>query len=506
MVTKEKSFENQINEYMENQLKNCDMENQKPKIIREALFGINKYHGWEVNLLDLPPLQRLRNIHQNGLTFFTYPTAIQTRFDHTLGVLTLAGKYIDALKLKSNVVSIQNEYMIRISALLHDIGHGPFSHLSEEVYSSIEPLKSIKKKKPFTQGGSDSKPHEILSYFMIKSPALGEKISKLQELYKDQIKDPLDIDKISQSIIGKMKINEDKYFQDIINGAFDADKLDYIQRDCYFSGLKMSIDLDRIFYGLEIDAREKKKGVIINISGVHNLEQLLFNKILLNPSIYHHHKVRATSCMFKSIFEIIEDNNLEIDGLKFDNVIDFLKIDDNFFQNYQNKPPILRDYLENIFNRSLLKRALVISMKTIAGDENSIKLGYERLLKWQEDDKKIKEFRLKLAEKINSDPTCVQKVSYYDLWLDIPKISSTREVSQFNVKIMDNEYKRFNELIPIDNWLETYQQIQFRGNIFCPAIPEIRKATAKHAKKILQDELQLVLNNDAEKLAKIPGL
>ncbi|MHA1855897.1 MAG: HD domain-containing protein [Promethearchaeota archaeon] len=492
------SFQEEINSLMKDKLNRVEIKKQNSKIIRESIFGINKFNGWEISLLDLPILQRLRNIHQNGLTFFTYPTAIHTRFDHTLGVTSIAGKYIDNIQLKSDFIKNIDKYHIRLASIFHDVGHGPFSHLSEEIYSQMEPIKSIKKEDIFTSGGSDSKPHEILSYFIVKSESIQEILKQIPGLYVDDFNgEKIDSNLIGQCIIGKVDDLEKKYYQDVINGTFDADKLDYILRDCYFSGLKMSIDIERIFYGLEIDEREEKpKGIISNISSVHNLEQLLFNKVILYPSIYHHHKVRCASCMFKSVIEIIHDFNLEIDRMNFQNVIDFLKVDDSFFQNYMNKPEILKKYLRKINNRVLLKRALVLSMKTIEGDDDLVKSGYEELLTWQEDVEKIQDFRIRLAEKVG--------ISKYDVWLDIPKTSSTREASQHWVKIMKDNYEKFNELFPIDDWLKTYQQIQYKAHIFCPPIDYIRKKVAKEAKKLLQDEIGLSIKPYAEQLAKLP--
>ena len=107
------------------------------------------------------------------------------------------------------------------------------------------------------------------------------------------------------------------YLSDLVNGPFDADKLDYMPRDAYFAGLKMDVDLDRIAYTCLVDERAggHPRRLCSDISGAHNLEQILFNKILLYSSMYHHHKVRTAVCMLKSMFEIIKDRNLSPGGL-----------------------------------------------------------------------------------------------------------------------------------------------------------------------------------------------
>ena len=398
-----------------------------------------------------------------------------------MGVTSLAGKYVENLIEKSNdEIKPIDLYQIRIAAIMHDVGHGPFSHLSEDIFSNLEPIKSIKNKTTFTAGGSDAKAHEVLSFFITNSQPMQEILGNIQSLYSEKFEETIDIKLICQTIVGAVKNKPKKYYQAIINGVVDADKLDYIQRDVYFTGLKMGIDIDRIFSGVELDDRpEYGRNVVMNVSSVHNVEQLLFNKILLHPSMYHHHKVRAASCMFKSLFEIMNDYHLDIDGLNFEKVTDFLEIDDSAFLHYQSKKEPLQSYLKNLIQRNLLKRALVISMKTVEGEEPSVKSGYKKFLQLQKDEDKIREIRQKIAIKVG--------VSEYDIWLDIPKSSSIREGPQYWVKIMKDMYEEFSNYIPFDFWLDAYQSIQYRAHVFCPPIDPLRKEVAKEAKKILQE-------------------
>ena len=103
------------------------------KIIHDSVWGTQVFEGWEVAIMDLPLLQRLRSIHQTSLAYLTFPTALHTRFDHSLGVCS------GTKRLASRVLGLKSGEKphdeLTAAALLHDIGHGPFSHLSEETYA-----------------------------------------------------------------------------------------------------------------------------------------------------------------------------------------------------------------------------------------------------------------------------------------------------------------------------------------------------------------------------------
>src|ERR1700724_3543611 len=112
-----------------------------PKAIKDSVWGMIDLTGSEVILLDSPPLQRLRRIHQLGLCFLTFPTATHTRFEHTLGVIYQAERMVRALAVRSEghaQLVLSALKTIRLAALLYDVGHLPLSHVSERFYSDEE--------------------------------------------------------------------------------------------------------------------------------------------------------------------------------------------------------------------------------------------------------------------------------------------------------------------------------------------------------------------------------
>jgi len=490
----EQDFKDKIEEWLSATLDKNLINKKGPKIIRDPVHGIQRFFGWEINFLDLPIIQRLRYIKQNAFAYLIYPGALQTRFDHTLGVSILTEKFANILRKKGfNDLDENLQNNLRIAAIFHDVGHGPLSHLSEEVYSQLDVIQEILTKPEFVAVKQNVKTHELLSYYIIKSDKLKELFQKANKCYP---KVSFDIDLISESIIGNVSDLKRKYCQDIINGSFDADKLDYIQRDCYFTGLIMGVDVERIFHAIIPKDDGIKKEIALDISGSHNIEQLLFNKLLLHPSLYHHHKVRACTCMFKSIFEIVKDKDLAIDGKKYDNPVDFLEITDDFFFSYKDKPSVIQPHIKNLRNRVLFKRALVICGDFLNPVNLSTIKSYKDFLKWMEDPEKIRDFRRLICDK-------VKDITDYDVWLDFPKPPSLREASQCSIQVREGEYKTLDELFPTSGWLNTYLEHKIRGYVFCPPIKKIRERVHEISRKILKDDFNIELTEDCYHQCKI---
>lgn len=490
----EQEFKEKIEDWLSRFVSKNLIKKKEPKIIRDPVHGIQRFFRWEINFIDLPIIQRLRNIRQNAFAFLPYPGALHTRFDHTLGVSILTEKFANLLRKKGfSDLDENRQNNLRIAAIFHDVGHGPFSHLSEEVYSQLDLIQEILKKPKFVAVKQNVKTHELLSYYIVKSDTLNELFQKTHKCFPDV---KIDIDLISESIIGNISDLQKKYCQDIINGSFDADKLDYIQRDCYFTGLSMGLDVERIFHSVIPKDDGTKKEIALDISGAHNLEQLLFNKLLLYSSLYHHHKVRACTCMFKSIFEIIKDKDLEIGGKKFDNPVDFLEITDDFLLSYNDKPSVIQPLIKNLRNRVLLKRALVICGDFLDPVNPSTIKSYGDFLSGMEEPDNVRELRRLISDQIDG-------LTEYDVWVDIPKTPSLREASQCSIQIKDGHYKTLDELFPTSGWLNTYLEHKMRGYVFCPPFKIKRKQVHLITRKILKDYFDIELTEDCYHQCKI---
>jgi HD superfamily phosphohydrolase len=489
--------------WVEQTLKNTRCENVRAnKVIEDAVLGSHGFSKWEINLIDTPLLQRLRKISQTGFANLLFPCANHTRFEHTLGVAAMAGRFFEAVKNRHpKMVNEHNYEELRMAALMHDVGHGPFSHVSEKAFEALPEFQEYLKNPMF--GNCTPKPHEIISYLIVTSEAFTEFFNSC--LKEREYRINFDFNRIGSMIIGNMTNAWEAYLADIINGAFDSDKFDYILRDCYFTGIRMTVDISRILHTVSIDTKKSfgRQGLIVDLSGSIFVEQILFNKLLLFSSLYHHHKERAAECMLKSVFEIIRDKNLKINNLSLNKVSDFLSLTDFDLLTPLGKTGDLERMTLNIYNRNLLKRALVISWYTIKPDndqtdkEASQKAAYRRLLSIGKNPEFVRKIREMIAEQIG------WKCSVYDIWLDLPQPPTFREAKQVLVKITDDQCERLDSILKVSHWLETYAENKGKGHVFCPPDPELRRDVNKAAKNVLKELLNIEFNDFATNYAKI---
>lgn len=499
----------QIEKYVDDLLKSQPQPKiyEEGKLIRDAIGGCWYFDKEDVSLLDSTFIQRLRRVHQNGLAYQTYPCARHTRFEHTLGVTILVDKMAKELwsHLKDkdkHLVDTETTRKLKFAAILHDCGHGSFSHVSEEIYNSYPEVQDEYKNPKFSK--SQNKPHEIISYYIVTN-------KKFQD-FLDMIADKnrfsrIDQDRIAELIIGNPDAKLDQYLCDMINGTFDADKLDYMQRDAYFTGLQMSVDVERILYGMRIESDESGRRVLaVHLSSIPNVEQILFNKMLLTSSMYHHHKVRALSCMLQAVFDIIKDDfrpnggwsSLAVKGRNFKRVVDFLYITDDDILTTIDKEGYLKKYIEWINNRDLFKRALIISKRTVKGLERPYKkfvLGrsYKKLISTGEYPDKMRELRQKIANKVGCP--------VYEVLIDFPEPPSFREASQTLISLPGSHkwpFQTLSKTFNTDTWLTAYAELKWQGYVFSPI--EIRKKVANASEEVFKDYCGIEFNPLAKEL------
>jgi HD superfamily phosphohydrolase len=521
------------------------------KIIHDTTWKTNFFEPYEVAIINTPLFQRLRNINQMGFVDYVYPSAKHSRFEHSLGVTILAGKMVDAVRRDPNVknlISDNDKISIRMSALLHDVGHCLFSHTSELVYG-YSLVKCIKEE--FKGKDVDPAPHEFLSYLIITSNAFSLYFNKLKQVYKLN----LDVHEIAARIVGLVEKEEERFKTYFINGPFDADKLDYFHRDSQFSGIPIQLDIERLFYEIAISdvsvmddsVTNTVYDLTIGVSGIGCIEQIIFNKMLLYSSIYHHHKVQAIDCMFKGIFEYILENKIPItiNGQKkpINSPVDFLYLVDYDLYSIVNdvEDAKLKKLICNIKERKLLKRSLVINHGSIKKKEEQFIneqdiSDLESILQNRADDKfrktleekihalgekslesnkgglkglisilstkanredKNKYLRI-LAQKILKDANVDCMLS--EVWIDIPKIPSFKETSTLNVrtsKDRDNkDFKHIDDFYPYNPYKDLYITNKMNGHIFAPE--HCLKEIAQSAKKIFKQELNIEFNDKAD--------
>lgn len=200
--------------------------------IRCPVYGFIPLDEWERDIIALPAFQRLRRIRQLAWTDAVYPGAMHTRFEHSLGVMHMASQLYDGITGRCADV-LRDEYrydeagtrrfrkLIRLAALLHDVGHGPFSHAVEELAPTYE-----------RDGVMHRYRHEEYSIAIIRSA-----FASVIENHKANINYGIKIDEVVQLIEGKASSGGAAIWQDLISGQLDADRMDYLLRDSHHAGV-----------------------------------------------------------------------------------------------------------------------------------------------------------------------------------------------------------------------------------------------------------------------------
>jgi uncharacterized protein len=243
------------------------------EIIRDPLWNNIRLDPLSFELIDSPAFQRLRYVRQLGLAFLVYPGATHSRFEHALGTFHLARRTLNLFEELDDFAAIGRGEcaLTRTAALLHDIGHYPFSHALEEIGAMH---------------------HEDVAHPLIAEGEVGEVLRR--ELGADA----------PQRIIALIRGESDSPLQGLISGSIDLDKLDYLRRDAFMCGVSYGeIDVDRLINALTIvrdpETNEPRVGMVEK--GLSALESLLFAKYQMYRNVYWHHAVRSATAMYKRL-------------------------------------------------------------------------------------------------------------------------------------------------------------------------------------------------------------
>lgn len=456
------------------------------KVIHDPVWGTHRYDEFEVRLIDTPIVQRLRHVHQTAFTYLTYPSTQHTRFEHTLGVTAQMGRLFRALsekfehnntgENKKDLLEDKLRRTLRAAAILHDCGHGFMSHSSEEFYGSHKEIKTLKKYHPFKKAS----PHEIMSYLIIDSAPFRNFLKQL----KDSCNADIDEELLKNAIVGHVATPFDHFKIDMLNGPFDADKLDYLARDGYTSGLPLKIDMDRLWYSLDVNDVGEFKRLTVDWGGVSSLEQIVFSKMTLFPAVYHHQKVRTCDCMLKAILEYIRDNKISLRknnlNMDFGRAIHSLYFTDaEFFEQLsnKNKNKELQLLLDALRYRRLLKRAIVISFDTVA-DENQL---YEFMKHQKSDPGFYRDLACRIW-KAAGEPGLK-----YQVWVDCPSDVKFDFVDDTWISPLSKGEAPMplTDFFSMKQYANQYKHRKWRGHVFCRAEDTeiIAKACVKVFKK-----------------------
>ena len=220
-----------------------------------------------LELINHKFFQRLRRISQMGLSNLVYPGAHHTRFEHALGSLHLMQKVIYTLKQKGVLISKDENEAMQIAILLHDIGHGPFSHATENIL-----LKEIN--------------HEIISLNIIKllNEEMKGKLSLAIEIFTNKYKR--------------------KFMYQLVSGQIDVDRLDYLKRDSFYTGVaEGNINVERIITMMNVESDK----LVFESKALHSLEKFLLARRLMYWQVYLHKTSLAAELILEKLFQRYRD-------------------------------------------------------------------------------------------------------------------------------------------------------------------------------------------------------
>ena len=406
------------------------MKTNKKKIINDPVFGfINIRSELVFDLIEHPYFQRLRRIKQLGLSCMVYPGANHTRFEHALGALHLMRSAIGILKMKGQEISDEEADAVTIAILLHDIGHGPFSHVLEST---------------IVQGV----PHETISILL------------MEELNR-QFNGKLDL---------AIRIFTDQYprhfLHQLVSSQLDMDRLDYLSRDSFFSGVSEGvISSERIIKMLNV----KNDELVVEYKGIYSVENFLIARRLMYWQVYLHKTVLSAEYLLINVLERARELTLQhidlfatpvfkaflaykitLDDFMYNRLIDgrpalelFTSLDDNdiiaSIKEWQNHPDKILSYLSHcIINRRLYK--IKISKKPIP--EQKIALLKEKIcLHFNVCDEQMKYFLI--AGTISNSAYNKASNEKINVLFKNSKVSDIADASDINLSVFSETVRKY---------------------------------------------------------------
>jgi HD superfamily phosphohydrolase len=376
--------------------------------IRDPIHGYIEIKPYVERLLDTKIVQRLRNVKQLGWTNLVYPGANHSRFEHSLGTYYLASRLASELS--------EHERMeIEIAALLHDIGHGPYSHDCEEVIMKYT-----------RRSHSDVR-------FLLEKPEIA---AVLEEFAVSPAT-------IASQIDGKTRAGQ------IVNGTLDVDRMDYLIRDAYYTGVSYGmVDVEHLLRNIIF----YDDTMVLKYRGLKSAEALLMSRFLMYPSVYNHHVGRITGAMYSGALESAIES-MQLDPFELQ-LMDDYEINVRM-RNMQGYPA---DIIRRLNDRNLFKRALYVGFDAV--DRNIVRYA-----------KAHREIEGEIARLANVDAGYVI--------VDIPKVPEFRER---NTRVLgeNDQLKYIDDVSSMARIVEESYVEDWRMGVY--TLPELREKVGRIAR------------------------
>jgi len=376
--------------------------------IRDPIHGYIEISPYIEKLLDTRIVQRLRNVKQLGWTNLVYPGANHTRFEHSLGTYYLASRL-------GSELSEDERREIEIAALLHDIGHGPYSHDSEDIIEE------------YTRRRHD----DVL--FLLENP----EIASILDEYG------IKPSAISSHIQGKTKIGQ------IITGSLDVDRMDYLIRDSYYTGVAYGIvDYEHLLRNI----RFYDNNIVLYYRGLKSAESLLMSRFLMYPSVYDHHVGRIAGAMFThGIDAAIGEGDINAFELQ---LMDDYELNERMrhFNKYS------AEMISRLNSRNLFKRALYVGFDSV--------------------DRSIVRYT-KIHKEIEREIARMAGIESGYVIIDIPKIPDFRERNA-TVLMENDQLKYLDDVSKLVKIMEESYSSDWRMGVY--TLPEYREKVGRIAR------------------------
>ncbi|THE64111.1 HD domain-containing protein [Salinadaptatus halalkaliphilus] len=370
------------------------------KVIKDSVHDHIQVDGVARDLLDTPALQRLRRISQLGTVSLVYPSANHTRFEHSLGVYHLACQALEQLGVDGKRAT-----RIRAAALLHDVGHGPFSH-------NLESLTYRR------TGRYHDDVHDLLAG------------GTVGDVLRDHDLDP---EAVAELVAG------DGQFGQLVSGELDVDRMDYLVRDAHHTGVPYgTIDHGRLVRELTFTDGT----LVLDEGNVQTAESLLVARALMNPTVYSHSVARISKAMLRRGTEqLLESPSADLDAATLQ------RMDDADLLVALRSSEATDEFSRRLDERDLFKRAVWAEMDDVPG--GVIEADHET----------IRAFERDIADAAAVDSDCVI--------LDVPgRPSMTESTSRV---LVNGDIRRLDEQSPLVEALRAAQHSQWRLGVYSPA-------------------------------------
>lgn len=387
------------------------------KIIHDSIYGTMKVEPLELDLMETLEMQRLNGIKQLGLSYLVFPGANHTRIEHSLGTGHLAKRISDVLTLE------KPERDLLVSAgLLHDVGHGPFSHTLETTLEQAIGMNHMDLTKKIITGEEDNISKEEREAFP-HVPRVREVLEE-HDVNADEVASLISTPHPSHSTTlhmdkGQEFFNEKGYLTQLINSPIDIDQIDYLLRDAYYTGVAHGIiDVDRLVQTFAIHHND----LVVDRKGLSALEGMFVARALMFSSVYFHKTVRIAELMLARAVE----NWKGLDPSSIQRMVD-----SELMSSLTEQGGFQKDIAMKIKYRKLYKKAYVGKKKDLTEEQAE---GLKRF----EDPRQRKKMERELCKRASAPEGCVI--------VDYPPAEIKRtepRISKTDIRVLDNGKVRF---------------------------------------------------------------